>query len=107
MRGLIMSLFLFFVSNSVFSDATETGQVTKIIVEGSIVSVWLNGIDVTTDCSGGSRWTVVNTDTLFKEKYAAILAAATSKQPISLFHLAAHGCGNWTSNKIYLVGIDY
>lgn len=91
------------------ANSSETGRVTTIIVEGTdLISINLSGMDATSECSGGGRWTINRTtDPLFKEKYAAILAAAASGQEITLVHLSSSGCGDWTSNKIYYVQTNY
>ena len=105
--SLILYISIFFgsvFSASVVADGTETGKVTNIIVEGTnIISITLDGTDHTTDCAGGGRWTISSSDALFKEKYSAILAAASSGKTITLFHLGGWGCGNWDSNKVYYV----
>jgi len=105
---LSISLGIFF-SGVAVADGTETGKVKNIIVEGAnIISIWLEGEgDFTVDCTGGGRWTIAASDGLFKEKYAAILAAASAGKTITLFHLKAYGCGNWDSNKVYWVNTVY
>ena len=108
--ALFLSLSLgIFLSGVAVADGTETGKVKNIIVEGaSIISIWLEGEgDFTADCAGGGRWTVSASDGLFKEKYAAILAAASSGKTITLFHHNAYGCGNWDSNRVYWVNTVY
>ena len=100
-------VFLLFCANAQ-ADSSEQGRITSIIVEGaSLISVWLDGTDHTAECTGGSRWTLVNTDPLFKEKYAALLAAAAAGQSVSLLHLSTSGCGPFNGNTIHYVATNY
>lgn len=106
--ALTFGLSIFLAAGAAHADATETGRVTTIIVEGSdLISINLSGADVTTECSGGARWTINRSDDLFKEKYAAILSAAATGQEITLVHLSGSGCGDFSSNKIYYVQMNY
>ena len=90
------------------ADVSETGRVTTIIVEGSnLISINLSGVDATSECSGGSRWTISRTDDLFKEKYAAILSAAATGQEVTLVHVSGFGCGDFASNRVYYVQTNY
>jgi len=103
--SLIFSIVL---SNIALADGSEKGKVKNIIVESdNIISVVLDGPDYTTECSGGGRWTISTSDKLYKEKYSAILAAASSGKTITLFHLGGLGCGNWDSNKVYYVNTEF
>lgn len=53
-------------------------------------------------------WTLTRSDLLYKEKYAAILAAANTGQQITLvFKPAWLGCGAFNSNSIYYVLVAY
>ena len=108
-KKTIQGLIFFMFSQYVFASVDETGKIIRLIVEGNaIVSVWLNGTDVNTECSGGSRWTLQNSnDGLFKEKLAMLLAAAASGEAVHLHHLTAWGCGNWNSNRIYYVDVVF
>jgi len=107
-NNLIGALILSTFPMPSFGDVSEAGNITGIIVEGSsFVSVFLDGVDVNTECSGGGRWTLDTSDPLFKEKYAALLAAAASGKKVNLYHLSGLGCGNWISNRIYYVHVQY
>lgn len=92
-----------------FANGTETGKVTRIVVESDyVVSIWLDGTNYTAECSGGSRWTINrNQDALFDAKYAAILAAASSGKAIVLHHTTNWGCGPWVSNRVYYVSVSF
>jgi hypothetical protein len=73
-----------------------------------MVSVWLDGTDNNSECAGSGRWTINKTEEqMFQEKLLKLLTAAKPKQTIRLFHLTAHGCGNWNSNKIYYINVAY
>ena len=103
-----LSLVLLSLLTSIASaDHNEVGTVNNIILESNILSVWLNGPDVTTDCSGGSRWTMTTEDPLFKEKYSAILAAAASGKTVDFRHVTSSGCGFVNGNKIYFVKVIF
>jgi len=109
LKKLVIGFLFLGISKVALADADETGKITNIIVEGnSIVSVWLDGADVSTECTGGGRWTISNTnDSLFKEKVSTLLAAASTGKTVHLHHLAGWGCGAWESNKIYYVHVSY
>jgi len=91
------------------ADATETGKVNKVKVNSNnIISIWLDGPNDETDCSGGKQWTInPDTDQRYKEKYASILAAANTKTTITLTYISSAGCGTWFSNQISEVVVDY
>lgn len=104
MKKWIFILMMLIIPSLAHAHVTETGKITQIITEGSNnVSVWLDGTDDTSLCSGGSRWTVDDTDPLFKEKYSLLLVAVATGRTIKLEHLDTMACGNWSSNKIYFV----
>lgn len=99
----LIGLCSLLIAINVSADVLETGTVSKIILESNKLSVFLSGADDLTDCAQGGRWTMTTDDPLFKEKYSAILAAASAGKTISLKHLAINGCGWLDSNKIYYV----
>jgi len=108
LKKLLQIVVVVLLTSNSYADVDETGTITRIIVEGSsIVSVWLSGIDITSECSGGTRWTIQNSDPMFKEKVSALLSAAAAGNTVHLFHLTSFGCGNWDSNKIYYVDVTY
>lgn len=101
-------LLVFLFPSFCFAATDETGHITRLIVEGNhYVSVWLNGPDDLSECSGGSRWTVHDSDVLFKEKLSVLLTAASSNQSIHLHGITGWGCGGWESNKIYYIDVKY
>lgn len=105
---VLLLLILNLYSLQVQAGVDETGTIDRIIVESnSLVSVWLSGPDVVTECVGGYRWTVSNTDGLFKEKLSLLLTAASQNKIIHLHHTTGWGCGNWDSNKIYYIDVKY
>lgn len=106
MKRLIGLLGLLVAMNT-SADVTETGTVSAIILETNILSVFLSGADALTDCATGGRWTVTTDDPLFKEKYSAILAAASAGKTVTLKHLTVNGCGWLASNKIYYVNVGF
>ncbi len=106
----LFSSLLIFIASQANSTAQETGKITSLIVESDhVISVLLDGTNDTTDCTGGGRWTVSTSDALYKEKYAALLSAATTYKTITLFKNGGggEGCSHWDSNKIYYIRIDY
>ena len=108
--AIIVTILMYFASANLFADATETGKVTQLRVNSNagkhFVSIWLDGLNDNTDCSGGKRWTINQaTDPLFKEKYSLILAAASAGKPITLFQNT--GCATWYSNKVSQVSVHY
>lgn len=104
----ILLYLLFLISNAASADVDETGKITRMIIEGnSMVSVWLDGPDVTNECDNGSRWTLSSSDLLFKEKLSLLLSASSQNKSVHLHHLTPWGCGNWSSNKIYYIDVKY
>jgi len=107
-KRIIFIILPLIISSIANADVTVVGKIKNIEIDGqSIVSVWLDTTANTTECSGGWRWTVANTDALFKEKLSTLLAAAAAGRTVTLFHLSGWGCGNWNSNKIYYVNVQY
>lgn len=108
-KHFIVICFLICLSSPAIADVNETGKITRIITEGDQwVSVWLDGQDDTTECSGGSKWTISKkNDPMFKEKMSVLLTAALTKKVVRLRHISAWGCGGWDSNRIYYIDIDY
>lgn len=95
-------------SQPAFAGGSETGKVVNIIVESNnIISVWLDGEDYMTDCTGGARWTIPVTDPLFKEKYTAVLSAAQTGKRVILYHVTERGCGQWDSNQVFHVTTSF
>ena len=111
MKNIIIAIALFSVSfvASATDRIYEVGKVVRIIPGGDhFVSVWLDGPDDTTFCSGGSRWTINKpNDEQSEEKYSLILAAATTGQTVRFMHLESQGCSNWDSNRIYHVDVRF
>lgn len=106
MKKVFLSAFLFFSLMQLASAAVdESGQVANIIVEANYASVFLNGTDANSECSGGSRWTINTADVTFKEKLAMLIAAATAGKTVYLHSTGV--CGNWASNTIYYVSVAY
>ena len=102
----ILTVFILVLSTSfLYAAVDESGRITRIIVEGNQwVSVWLDGVDITSDCSGGGRWTVNHSDVLFKEKLSMLISAATAQKRVRLHGLE---CGGWHGNKIYFIEVRY
>ena len=96
-------------STSSLADATETGKVNKIKINSNqTISIYLDGPNDTTDCSGGKQW-IINTatDQLANEKYSAVLSAANARSTITLVHSSSAGCGAWSSNQVYDLTVSY
>lgn len=107
-KKILFIFLLLSLTNSVFADVDQTGKITRIIVETqNIVSVWLDGASNTTECTGGTRWTITSDDLLFKEKLSILIAAASSGKTVHLHHVTSYGCGNWNSNRIYYADVVY
>ena len=87
----------------------ETGKIVRIVPAGEqFISIWLDGTDETSFCSGGARWTInKQNDELSEEKYSLILAAATTGQTVTFMHLVSRGCSNWDSNRLYYVDVRF
>ena len=109
MNKYFMGCLVAVMTSTVSADVDESGKITRIIVEGNNhISVWLDGVDVTTECVGGGRWTLNSSkDSLFKEKASTLLAAASAGKTVLLRHISSWGCGTWNSNTIYLIQVTY
>jgi len=107
LKNFICLIILLTAANIANANVDEEGKITRIIIEGNIASIWLDGADVLTDCAAGSRWTVRGDDGLFREKLSALLSAAAAGNTVKLRHLTSNGCGGWDSNKIYYVQVIY
>ena len=104
MNKLICISFLFLTSSFVNAAVTESGAVNNIILEANIVSFWLSGPNATNGCAGGARWTLEENDSLFREKYSAILASVVSGKTV---HAKSTGaCREWDSNRVYYINFE-
>jgi len=105
MKKIMLTILMFTMLNSGLAlAASETGKIIQIIYEGSsVVSIFLDGVDDKSQCSGGGRWTIYKSDGLFKEKVASLMAAATTGKKVNLYMLDSQTCGGWDSNTIYYV----
>lgn len=104
MKKIILVALLYFLPELVYAHVTERGKITQVITEGShVVSVILDGVDDTSLCAGGYRWTLTDADPRFKDKYALLLVALSTGKEIMLEHLDTSACGPWNSNTIYFV----
>ena len=103
MRKLILAFLVFFISISSVASVQESGKVSRIILEGAanIVSVWIDGTDDKSECSGGDRWVLLESDSLFKEKYSALLMAFASGKEVILHSTGS--CPVFNGNGIYYV----
>ncbi|WNO07977.1 hypothetical protein [Teredinibacter sp. KSP-S5-2] len=101
MRILILFFVLIVISFSSSASVQESGKVSRIILEGNVVSVWVDGVDNTSECSGGDRWVLLESDTLFKEKYSALLMAFASGKDVVL--LSTGSCPVMNANGIYYI----
>ena len=110
MKTLMINVFLLLLIPAFsFANSSETGKITKLITQGgtigaTVISVWLNGTDDTTDCSGGDRWVIQNNKTTgFKEKFTTLLLAYEQNKTITLSHDSNLGCGHQNSRLIYQI----
>ena len=102
LRGLVILSIIF--PSYAFAHATESGKIERIIPEGGyVISIFLDGSDNASLCSGGSRWTLELTDKLYKEKYSLLLTAMAQGKSVTLLHHKDLGCGPFNSNKIYYI----
>ena len=113
MKNIIIILSLLLFTSTAMSNEVdriyEVGKIVRIVPGGDhFVSIWLDGTDDTTFCSGGARWTINKpSDEQSEEKYSLILAAATTGQTVRFMHLESTGCSNWVSNRIYHVDVRF
>jgi hypothetical protein len=106
-RKILIMAFILIPLKS-YADAYEEGKITQLQVEGAnLILVWLDGPNDSTDCSASSYWTVHSSDTNYKEKLAMLMSAQATQKQVKLRHLAGWGGGNWDSNKIYSVRINF
>jgi len=113
MKNIIIAVTLLLFTSTAMSNEVdriyETGKIVRIIPGGDhFVSIWLDGADNTTFCSGGARWTINKpSDAQSEEKFSLILAAATTGQTVTFMHLESAGCSNWNSNRLYNVDVRF
>lgn len=101
-KSILLTLFFIF-SSALNAAVIETGTINNIIIEQTMVSFWVSGQDEVSECSGGARWTLNESDDLFKEKFSVLLAASTAGKTISVRSTGT--CGNWDSNKVYYINL--
>ena len=113
MKNIIIVISLLLFASTATSNEVdrvfETGKIVRIVPGGDhFVSIWLDGTDETTFCSGGARWTInKSNDAQSEEKFSLILAAATTGQTVTFMHLVSAGCSNWDSNRLYYVDVRF
>ena len=104
-RMLILATLLL-SSNMAWAISAETGKITSLSIgEGGYVSVYLDGTDDNSQCSGGARWTLYKNDPMFEGKYSTLLAAYISGKTIGLRHLSST-CGMYSGNIIEMISIN-
>jgi|GEM_PF-2675597 len=103
MYRLVRFIFIVFtfVSFSSMASVTESGTLSRLIIEGNVVSIWVNGVDDKSECSGGDRWVLLKSDSLFQEKYSALLMAFASGKEVILHSTGT--CPTFNANGIYYV----
>lgn len=105
---IIVLLALLVISISAKAHVVEAGKVTRILPEGSsVISIWLDGTDNSTLCSGGSRWTLSTSDPLYKDKYSLILMAAAQGKAVRFLHVEGSACGPFIGNAIHYVDVSF
>ncbi len=108
MKQLAITLGALLLSGSAWADTHQTGKITKLVVESTFVSVWLEGQPTNNECASDGRWTIdLASDKSGREKYAAILSAASSRTQIGFHALTSEGCGVFGAKKIYSFDLAY
>ncbi|GAB7455068.1 hypothetical protein OUHCRE13_46990 [Enterobacter roggenkampii] len=70
--------------------------------------MWLEGQPTNNECASDGRWTIdLASDKSGREKYAAILSAASSRTQIGFHALTSEGCGVFGAKKIYYFDLAY
>ncbi|MBB5737520.1 hypothetical protein FHT09_003305 [Xanthomonas arboricola] len=101
-------LFFLFVPSVAFADTTQRGTISRFVVELTYLSVWLENEPTNNECLSDGRWVIdFSNDPIAKEKYSAILAAATSRTPVVLQYTSTQGCGSFGAKKIHYVDVSY
>ena len=100
MKQLILSVtFVLGLCGVAWANSEETGHITRLLVEGSstiYVSVWIDGTDNTSECSGGARWTIQDDQNGFREKLSMLMLAYAKNEQVRLYYASSSGCGSWT-----------
>ena len=58
MKQLAITLGALLLSGSAWADTHQTGKITKLVVESTFVSVWLEGQPTNNECASDGRWTI-------------------------------------------------
>ena len=94
---LLSFMFVLIIPVWSYADSTETGKITKVITSrGSTgeVFVWVNGVDDSTECPGGARWTIEESaDPAYKSHLATLFLAYTLNKTVTLYYGDWLGCG--------------
>lgn len=103
-----VGLLLLLVSGFAFADTTQQGKISRVVIEGSYASVWIENQPSNNECASDGRWVLdFSNDQLAKEKYSAILSAASSRTTVALQYTSTQGCGAFGAKKIYYVDLLY
>ncbi|MCW0448387.1 hypothetical protein [Xanthomonas sacchari] len=104
----VFGLLLLLVSGVACADTTQQGKITRVVVESNYASVWLENQPTNNECASDGRWVIdFSADAIAKEKYSAILSAATSRTQVVLQYTTSEGCGGFGAKKIHYVDLLY
>ncbi|MEE7547491.1 hypothetical protein HF319_10985 [Xanthomonas sp. Kuri4-1] len=107
MRGAL-GLLVFLLPGIAMADTTQTGKVTRVVVESNYASIWLESQPSNEECAADGRWVIDFTnDKLSREKYSALLAAASSRLTVSLHYVSSEGCGGFGAKRVYYIDTQY
>ncbi|WP_235873237.1 hypothetical protein [Pseudoxanthomonas winnipegensis] len=104
----LFGLLLLLVSGIARADTTQQGKIIRVVVESSYASVWLENQATNNECASDGRWVIdFSTDAVAKEKYSAILSAASSGTQVVLQYTTSEGCGGFGAKRIHYVDLHY
>lgn len=105
---LAITLLMLVGSSAALADTHQQGRVTRLVVEQTHASVWIEGTPTNNDCLSDGRWVMdFASDPVAREKYATLLAAASSRQVVDLHYYSAQSCGGFGAKKISYVDTSY
>ncbi|MBB5877652.1 MULTISPECIES: hypothetical protein [Xanthomonas] len=107
---VVLGMLLLLVCGNALADTAQQGKIIRFVVEGNYASIWLENQPTNNECLANSdgRWVIdFSVDSIAKEKYSAILAAASTRTPVVLHYATSEGCSAFGAKRVQYVDLSY
>lgn len=105
---LMLGVALLLVCGGALADTAQQGKILRFVVESNYASIWLENQPTNNECPSDGRWVIdFAADSIAKEKYSAILAAASTRTPVVLHYASSEGCSAFGAKRVQYVDLSY